>query len=50
MTIWEEKKSKRINSEENLDKDYRNGYKTKQVNSSYSSLLLEVPQDRNSTF
>lgn len=44
------KKSKRINSEENLDKDYRNGYKTKQVNSSYGSLLLEVPQDRNSTF
>ncbi len=30
--------------------DYRNGYKTKQVNSSYGSMKIEVPQDRNSTF
>ena len=30
--------------------DYRNGYKTKQVNSSYGSMKVEVPQDRNSTF
>ena len=30
--------------------DYRNGYKkTKQVNSSYGSMKVEVPQDRNST-
>ena len=29
---------------------YRNGYKTKQVNSSYGSMKVEVPQDRNSTF
>ena len=30
--------------------DFRNGYKTKQVNSSYGSMKVEVPQDRNSTF
>jgi len=30
--------------------DYRNGYKTKHVNSSYGSMEIEVPQDRNSTF
>ena len=30
--------------------DYRNGYKTKQVNSSYGSMEIEVPQDRKSTF
>lgn len=30
--------------------DYRNGYKRKQVNSSYGSMEIEVPQDRKSTF
>ena len=30
--------------------DYRNGYKTKRVNSSYGSMEIEVPQDRKSTF
>ena len=30
--------------------DYRNGYKTKQINSSYGSMEIEVPQDRKSTF
>ena len=30
--------------------DYRNGYKTKRVNSSYGSMEIEVPQDRRSTF
>lgn len=31
-------------------RDYRNGYKPKQVNSSYGSMSIDVPQDRNSTF
>lgn len=30
--------------------DYRNGYKSKQVNSSYGSMEIQVPQDRKSTF
>lgn len=30
--------------------DYCNGYKEKQVNSSYASMKIEVPQDRKSTF
>ena len=30
--------------------DYRNGYKTKQVNSSYGSMEIEVPRNRKSTF
>ncbi len=30
--------------------DYRNGYKKKQVNSSYGSMEIAVPQDRKSTF
>ncbi len=30
--------------------DYRNGYKQKQVNSSYGSMTIDVPQDRKSTF
>lgn len=30
--------------------DYRNGYKTKRVNSSYSNMEIEVPQDRKSTY
>lgn len=30
--------------------DYRNGYKTKNVNSSFGSMEIQVPQDRKSTF
>ena len=30
--------------------DYRNGYKSKRVNSSYGSMEINVPQDRRSTF
>ena len=30
--------------------DYRNGYKSKMVNSSYGQVNIEVPQDRKSTF
>lgn len=30
--------------------DYRNGYKSKRVNSSYGSMDIQVPQDRKSTF
>lgn len=30
--------------------DYRNGYKSKKVNSNYESMEIEVPQDRKSTF
>ena len=30
--------------------DYRNGYKTKRVNSSYGAMEIEVPQDRRSSF
>lgn len=30
--------------------DYRNGTKQKQVNSSYGSITIDVPQDRESTF
>lgn len=30
--------------------DYRNGYKSKRVNSSYGSIEIDVPQDRRSTF
>lgn len=37
-------------SERSSSDDYRNGYKTKHVNSSYGSMEIEVPQDRNSTF
>ena len=38
-------KSERYDSD-----DYRNGYKTKRVNSSFGSLDIQVPQDRKSTF
>lgn len=38
-------KSQRSDSE-----DYRNGYKEKQINSSYGSIKIDVPQDRKSTF
>lgn len=37
-------------SERNESDDYRNGYKTKRINSSFGSLDIQVPQDRNSTF
>jgi transposase-like protein len=39
------KKSERSDTD-----DYRNGYKTKQINSSLGSMEIEVPQDRKSTF
>lgn len=38
-------KSQRFDSD-----DYRNGYKHKQINSSFGSMEIEVPQDRKSTF
>lgn len=41
-------KSERINRNE--QSDYRNGTKRKQVNTSYGSMTIDVPQDRNSTF
>ncbi|SDF72488.1 Transposase, Mutator family, partial [Eubacterium pyruvativorans] len=31
-------------------RNYRNGYKSKRVNSSYGSMDIDVPQDRNSSF
>ncbi len=37
-------------SEHSDSNDYRNGYKPKQVNSSYGSLEIQVPQGRKSTF
>lgn len=37
-------------SERSDNDDYRNGYERKRVNSSYSSMEIEVPQDRKSTF
>lgn len=37
-------------SERSDNEDYRNGYKTKQVNSSYGSMEIQVPQDRQSSF
>ena len=37
-------------SERSENDDYRNGYKTKRVNSSFGSLDIQIPQDRNSTF
>ncbi len=41
-------KSERVNRDE--QSDYRNGTKRKQVNTSYGSMTIDVPQDRNSTF
>lgn len=38
-------KSERTDSTDEV-RDYRNGYKTKQVNSSFGSMDIEVPQDR----
>lgn len=37
-------------SERSDSDDYRNGYKSKLVNSSYGSMDIDVPQDRKSTF
>lgn len=37
-------------SERSDSDDYRNGYKSKRVNSSYGSMDIDVPQDRKSTF
>ena len=37
-------------SERSNNDDYRNGYKTKRVNSSCGSVEIQVPQDRKSTF
>ena len=37
-------------SERSDSDDARNGYKTKQINSSFGSMEIEVPQDRKSTF
>lgn len=41
-------KSERVDRSE--QPDYRNGTKRKQVNSSYGSMEIEVPQDWKSTF
>lgn len=37
-------------SERSDSNDYRNGYKSKRVNSSYGSMDINVLQDRKSTF
>ena len=37
-------------SERSDTEDYRNGYKSKRINSSYGSMDIQVPQDRKSTF
>lgn len=37
-------------SERSNNDDYRNGYKSKRINSSYGSMDIQVPQDRKSTF
>lgn len=37
-------------SERSDNDDFRNGYKSKQINSSYGSMKIDVPQDRKSTF
>ena len=42
-------KSERTDSLDEV-RDYRNGYKTKQVNSRFGSMDIEVPQDRLSEF
>ncbi len=41
-------KSERVDRSEHSD--YRNGTKSKQVNTSYGSMTIDVPQDRDSTF
>ena len=37
-------------SERSDNDDYRNGYKSKHLRTSYGSMNIDVPQDRNSTF
>lgn len=37
-------------SERSDSDDYRNGYKSKQINSSYGFMSIDVPQDRKSSF
>ena len=37
-------------SERSDSDDYRNGYKKKQLTTSYGSMEINVPQDRKSTF
>ncbi len=37
-------------SKRSVRDDYRNGYETKQVNSSYGNIEIEVPQNCKSTF
>ena len=37
-------------SEHSNNDDYRNGYKEKQINSSYVPMTISVPQGRKSTF
>ena len=37
-------------SERSDSDDYRNGYKKKQITTSYGGMEIEVPQDRKSTF
>ena len=37
-------------SEHSDNDDYRNGYKSKRINSSYGSMDIQVSQDRHSTF
>ena len=37
-------------SERSYGDNYRNGYKTKRVNTNYGSMEIDVPQDRNSSF
>ena len=37
-------------SERSDTEDYRNGYKPKQVHTSYGSMSIDVPQDRQSSF
>lgn len=37
-------------SERSDSDDYRNGYKSKKVNSSYGSMEIDIPQDRKSSF
>lgn len=37
-------------SERSDSDDYRNGHKTKKINSSYGSMTIDVPQDRKSSF
>lgn len=37
-------------SERSDNDDYRNGYKRKQVNSSYGAMEIDLPQDLKSTF